>query len=174
MAVELSVPRMTDDDLEDLQAASCAIDWTCVISDPQRHDRHLANFKLKAMKYAGEGVRRAVLQQFDGCERVRKMYQVSAANAGFARDEHGALLQAYMRRSKDEAVFVASRHLGRTALAVIGFVAPDYEPRAIRHALAKMGPPAYGSATSVLSVVGDGPVPRQKGATLARKGVNGK
>lgn len=162
MAVALSVPRMTDADLAELQAASQAIDWTCVLSDPQRHDRQLANFKLLAMKYAGEGVRRAVSEQFDRCERVRKIYQgVSVANVNFARDEHRALLSAYLRRAQEEAVFVASRHLGRTALAVIGYVAPDFEPRAIRYALAKAASATLG-AMSVLSVVGEGPVRRRR------------
>lgn len=174
MAVELSVPRMTDADLKDLSAASKAIDWTCVVTDPQRHDRHLSDFKRMAMKYAGEGVRRSVLEQFDRCERVRKMYQVSAANVAFAHDEHKALLDAYMRRAQDEAVFVASRHLGRTALAVIGFVAPDYEPRAIRHALAKVVSSTGAGGSQVLSLVGEGPVPRRKNAANVRKGAIGE
>jgi DNA-binding GntR family transcriptional regulator len=170
MAVALSVPRMTDTDLTDLQAASRAIDWTSAVSDPQSHDRQLANFKLRAMKYAGEGVRRAVSEQFDRCERVRKIYQgVSAANVAFARDEHKALLEAYLRRAQDEAVFVASRHLGRTALAVIGYVAPDFEPHGIRYALAKAASASLG-ASSVLSVVGEGPVRRRKSSAATSKG----
>lgn len=173
MAVQLSVPRMSDADLRDLQAASQAIDWSCVVSDPQRHDRHLAHFKLMAMKYAGEGVRRAVAEQFNRCERVRQMYQVSAANIAFARDEHKALLDAYLRKSADDAVFVASRHLGRTALAVIGFVAPDYEPRAIRYALARVSAQGDVCASSVLSVVGEGPVAARR-KSASSKGVIGE
>ena len=171
MAVALSVPRMSEADLEDLKAASQAIDWTCVVSDAPRHDRQLAHFKLMAMKYAGEGVCRAIADQFDRCERVRKIYQsVSTANVAFARDEHHALLDAYIRRDQDEAVYVASRHLGRTALAVIGYVAPDYEPSAIRYALAKSAPARLAEGPLVLNVVG-GPASRRRTAVALQKGI---
>jgi DNA-binding GntR family transcriptional regulator len=172
MAVALSVPSMTESDLAELKATSKAVDWNCVVSDPQRHDRQLANFKLLAMKYAGTGVRRAVAEQFDRCERVRKIYQgVSAANISFARDEHHALLDAYLRHARDEAVFVASRHLGRTALAVLGYFAPDFEPRAIRYALAHAVSSSSGKSF-VLNVVGEGPVGRSKKTSHRLRGVS--
>ena len=93
---------------------------------------------------------------------------VSVANIAFGRDEHRALLAAYMTRAQDDAVFVASRHLGRTALAVIGYVAPDFEPRAIRHALAKTASASLG-APSVLSVVGEGPIRKRKASLSESK-----
>ena len=172
MAVALSVPRMSDADLEALQSASLAIDWACAVSDAPRHDKQLAYFKLMAMKYAGEGVCRAIADQFDRCERVRKIYQsVSTANVAFARDEHHALLDAYLRRDQDEAVYIASRHLGRTALAVIGYVAPDYDPCAIRYALAKSAPARMAEGSMVLNIVGEGPVTRRRTAPAIRKGI---
>ena len=170
MAVALSVPRMTEADLEDLKLASQAIDWSCTISDSQLHDRHLSNFKLMAMKYAGEGVRRSVSEQFDRCERVRKIYQGVSSNAAFAREEHNALLNAYLRCATDDAVFLASRHLGRTALAVLGYFAPDYEPRAIRHALEKVSTVTADGPSSVLRLVGDGAAQRVRMSAGKRRG----
>jgi DNA-binding GntR family transcriptional regulator len=171
MAVELSVPRMNSDDLQRLKDASTAIDWSCVGSDPRTHDWQLANFKSIAMIYAGEGILRAVLEYFNRCERVRQLYQVSSANAAFALEEHNALLDAYMRGATEDAVFFASRHLGRTALSVIGFMAPDYEPRAIRHALSKAAPANAG--TALLSLLGDGSMSRRPGAGTVPKGAKG-
>lgn len=164
MGVALTVPTMSNSDLEELTAASNEIDWNCALTNPQKHDRQLAKFKLLAMKHSGEGVLAAVAEQFNRCERVRKIYQtVSPGSVAVGRDEHFALLHACQRRSVEDAVFVASRHLGRTALAVIGYMAPDYEPRAVRFALAQTGRDVLNvSAGPVLNVVGNGPVRRQK------------
>jgi DNA-binding GntR family transcriptional regulator len=164
MGVALSVPHMSPQDLVELQEASRAMDWNSALSDPQRHDRDLSHFKQLAMKYSGDGILAAVAAQFDRCERVRKIYQsVSPGNVTVGRDEHNALLAAYLRGSTEDAVFIASRHLGRTALAVIGYMAPDYEPRAVRFALNQTGrgvsQPMNGP---LLNVVGTGPVRRAR------------
>jgi DNA-binding GntR family transcriptional regulator len=162
MGIALTVPRLNADDLDMLKDASRAIEWDCAVSDPPHHNSQLAHFKLLAMKYAGDGVRAAVSEQFDRCERIRKIYQgISYANVAFARNEHNALLNACLRRSVDDATFVASRHLGRTGLAVIGFIAPDYEPKAIRFALAKVAF-AAAQAASVLNVDGKDPNSRKR------------
>jgi DNA-binding GntR family transcriptional regulator len=170
MGVALTVPHLSEDDLVQLKAASKEVDWDCALTNPQLHDRQLSKFKLLAMKYSGEGVVSAVAEQFNRCERVRKIYQtVSPANVAIGRDEHFSLLDAYQRRSVEDAVFVASRHLGRTALAVIGYMAPDYEPRAVRFALAQTARGTISAISSpVLNIVGNGPV-RPPGQTAVRK-----
>jgi len=167
MGVALTVPYMSAEDRAQLQEASRAIDWNCALRDPQRHDRHLSHFKLLAMKYSGDGVLAAVAEQFDRCERVRKIYQsVSPGNVAVGRDEHNALLAACLRGATDDAVFIASRHLGRTALAVIGYMAPDYEPRAVRFALNQTGRGvSHPMNGPLLNVVGTGPVRRARDAS---------
>ena len=176
MGVALSLPHMSSADLEELQAASRAMDWNDALQNPQQHDRDLSRFKQLAMKYSGDGILAAVAEQFDRCERVRKIYQaVSPGNVTVGRDEHNALLDAYLRCSTEDAVFIASRHLGRTALAVIGYMAPDYEPRAVRFALTQTGRgvslPMNGP---LLNVVGAGPVRRAKDASGSRDKASGE
>ncbi|MDF2114188.1 GntR family transcriptional regulator [Roseiarcaceae bacterium H3SJ34-1] len=176
MGVALSLPLMSPADLAELQDASRAMDWNDAVRDPQQHDRDLSRFKQLAMKYSGEGVLAAVADQFDRCERVRKIYQaVSPGNVTVGRDEHNALLDAYLRRSTEDAVFIASRHLGRTALAVIGYMAPDYEPRAVRFALTQTGRglplPMNGP---LLNIVGAGPVRRARDTNGSRDKASGE
>ena len=163
MSVALTVPRMSDADLLDLQSASRAINWSKTITHVAAYDAQLATFKLMAMKYAGEGVRAAVAHHFERCERVRLMYQmVSPGSVAISRDEHLALLRAYLARDVAQAVFVASRHLGRTALAVLGYLSPDFEPHALRFALAQTGQfNTVPKTTPVLNLIGDGPVARR-------------
>jgi DNA-binding GntR family transcriptional regulator len=165
MGIALSVPHMTAADLEELQAASQAINWSYDRSAEDIHDHQLSRFKWLAMKYAGDAVRTEVANLFNRCERIRKIYQVvSPGSLTVAQDEHRALMRAITSGATEDAVFVASRHLGRTALAVLGYMAPDYEPRAVRFALMQTGRPLPQQAsTSVLNVIGDGPVSRVGG-----------
>ena len=159
MGVALSVPRMTQPDLEELRAFSAAINWEYDRSDSDERDRQLLDFKLRAMKYAGSGVQAEVSTLFGRCERVRKMYSVvSPGSLIVAHEEHLALLDAFIEADVDRAVFVASRHLARTALAVIGYMAPDFEPRALRYALNMTSTPvSSGGALPLVNVIGSGP-----------------
>lgn len=159
MGVALSVPRMTMPDFDELRAFSAAINWEYDRSDSDERDRQLLDFKLQAMKYAGTGVQREVSSLFNRCERVRKMYQVvSPGSLVVAHEEHTALLNAFIDGDVDRAVFVASRHLARTALAVIGYMAPDYEPRALRYALGLTSNPIGADASMpYVNVIGSGP-----------------
>lgn len=159
MGVALSVPRMTQADLEELKSYSDAINWEYDKSDSEERDRQLLDFKLLAMKYAGSGVQGEVSALFGRCERVRKMYQVvSPGSLIVAHEEHRALLNAFLTHDIDKAVFVASRHLARTALAVIGYMAPDFEPRALRFALnMTSNPVSADGAVAFVNVIGSGP-----------------
>lgn len=160
MGVALSVPRMTKADLTELKTYSQAIDWRYDGCDPETRDHQLLDFKLRAMKYAGAGVQGEVSAWFNRCERVRKMYQVvSPGSLIVAQEEHQSLLKAVIDGDTDRAVFVASRHLARTALAVIGYMSPDYEPRALRYALGLTANPVIPDSASMpnLNVIGSGP-----------------
>jgi len=112
-----------------------------------------------ARKYAGPGVLAEVSLLFNRCERVRKIYQVvSPGSLVVSYEEHKALLAGFLDGDVDRAVFVASRHLGRTALAVIGYMAPDYEPRALRYALSQTANPvSVEQGTAHVNVIGSGP-----------------
>ena len=50
--------------------------------------------------------------------------------------EHARILQACWERKRDEAVQQLARHLARTALTALAHMAPEYEPVAVRTALA--------------------------------------
>jgi len=50
--------------------------------------------------------------------------------------EHGRILQACRERDREEAVQQLARHLARTALTALAHMAPEYEPVAVRTALA--------------------------------------
>jgi DNA-binding GntR family transcriptional regulator len=161
-AVALTVPRMSGDDLREIKSASQTIEWHEDGSFDAKLDSQLAHFKGLVIQHAGNGLRAAIADLWEKCERVRRMYAVVSPGAMLvSRDEHQALLRAYLTGAVDDAVFVATRHLGRTALAVISYMDPDHEPRAIRFALSQTARPlAQQGPAPLLNIVGDGPVIR--------------
>jgi hypothetical protein len=56
--------------------------------------------------------------------------------------EHDAILTAAGERDAQRAAALMARHLARTALAVIGAIAPEHEPRSVRTALRSVLEPA--------------------------------
>jgi DNA-binding GntR family transcriptional regulator len=167
LSTALTVPRITDDDFARIETA---LERMNAAGDPQSkaawEPLHREFHDLLVM-HAGP-----VLQGYrdlcwDRSERVRRTRASAAAVSWhLSEDEHVAIVRAYKDRSVERAVQGMARHLARMAVAVIGFLEPNYEPRAIRQALNLISRPEYESFAPFLSVVGAGPVtPRRRRAT---------
>jgi DNA-binding GntR family transcriptional regulator len=73
----------------------------------------------------------------DQSQRFRLMLAYGEIHAqSVSMVEHGQILQACQERKREEAVQLLARHLARTALTVLAHIAPEYEPVAVRTALA--------------------------------------
>ncbi len=159
LGVALSAPRLTAADLDGLRDFATSISRQYDHVDPDTRERQILEFKLQAMRYAGAGVVNEVSQLFNRCERIRKLYLIVSPGARLvAHEQRMALLDAIEAQDINRAVFVASRHLARTALAVLSYMAPDFEPRALRAALALTSNPAEAAPPgTVVNVIGSGP-----------------
>jgi DNA-binding GntR family transcriptional regulator len=74
---------------------------------------------------------------FSRTERYRRFYSAhTAQSAVIAAAEHRQLLEACRSRDAKLAAKVLAEHYTRTALHVLAVLAPGYEPRAVRAALA--------------------------------------
>jgi DNA-binding GntR family transcriptional regulator len=74
---------------------------------------------------------------FGQTERYRRFYSERTAHSGsISAAEHRRLAQACQERDADGAAAALAEHYTRTALHVLAILAPDYEPRAVRAALA--------------------------------------
>jgi DNA-binding GntR family transcriptional regulator len=74
---------------------------------------------------------------FSQTERFRRFYSEHTASHGdIAAAEHRRLARACRERDVTSAVTVLAEHYTRTALQVLAVLAPGYEPRAVRGALA--------------------------------------
>ncbi len=166
LSTALTVPRITDDDLARIETA---VERMNAAGEPGAKGAweplHREFHDLLTM-YAGPVLQGYIALCWDRSERVRRTRaSASAVSWRLSEDEHVAIVRAYKDRSVDRAVQGVSRHLARMAVAVIGFLEPNYEPRAIRSALALISRPEYQSFAPFLSVVGGGPVQPRRRAT---------
>lgn len=148
LAIALTVPRLTVDDMARIRAALSCMNDTA--SSPHKEDwgAHHRSFHDLLVTHAGPALTTSIATCWERSERVRRAHGRSDWVWRISADEHVAIVDAYAEGSVETAVLVSSRHLARTALTVIGHLEPDYEPRAIRAALGFMPPPSTGAAQS--------------------------
>jgi DNA-binding GntR family transcriptional regulator len=86
---------------------------------------------------AGEQLRATMASYADQSQRYRLILAYREVQAqSVSTLEHGRILQACWECNREEAVQLYARHLARTALTVLAHMAPEYEPVAVRTALA--------------------------------------
>jgi len=85
----------------------------------------------------GEQLRATMASYADQSQRYRLILAYREIHAqSVSAVEHGRILQACRERNREEAVQQYARHLARTALTALAHMAPEYEPVAVRSALA--------------------------------------
>jgi len=166
LSTALTVPRITDGDLVRIEAAVGRMNAAGEPESKAAWEPLHREFHDLLTMYAGPVLQSYIALCWDRSERVRRTRASAAAVSWrLSEDEHVAIVRAYKDRSVERAVQGVSRHLARMAVAVIGFLEPSYEPRAIRQALTLISRPEYQSFAPFLSVIGSGPVQPRRRAT---------
>jgi DNA-binding GntR family transcriptional regulator len=136
LAVRLSVPELTADDLRARRAALDAMhsdDEPAVVAVNHRR------FHLGLVVHAPDRLRRHVEDLWDHAERYRIIYQEDdrdrAALIAVAVTEHERILQAAERGDAALCARRVAEHLARAALAIVAKVDGSRAPRTIREAL---------------------------------------
>jgi DNA-binding GntR family transcriptional regulator len=136
LGVALTVPRLTKADQARIKAAFVELHSKADGGYPAEWEPLLHQFHLQMIAYAGPVLSTMIGAYWDRSERFRRGYARVAPMAWLVSKEgHAGIVEAYARGSVELAVDRASRHLARTALALISHIEPSYEPRAIRYAL---------------------------------------
>jgi hypothetical protein len=93
-------------------------------------------FHARLVEHAGTRIVSVLRDLRDHTGRYRRVYvQMHEEAWSIAVVEHAAILEAARERDAQRASVLTARHLARTALTVIGAVAPDHEPASVRTAL---------------------------------------
>ena len=94
-------------------------------------------FHQMLVSQAGEQIRNTIASYADQSQRYRLILAYQEVHAQAVSGlEHARILQACWDRNREEAVQQYARHLARTALTALAHMAPEYEPVAVRTALA--------------------------------------
>ncbi|MEV4450393.1 GntR family transcriptional regulator [Streptomyces mirabilis] len=137
LAVRLTVPLMSDEDRGAVQAL--AADLARMSNDagqtPEWNDTH-NRFHLALVAGAGPQVLRSIEGHMQRAEHYRLQYQYRGPRASLRHlGEHERIAELCQARDAMGAASELAAHLARTALSMIGELAPRYDPAAVREAL---------------------------------------
>jgi DNA-binding GntR family transcriptional regulator len=139
LAITITTPQLAGDGVAELDRLIAVMH-----EELERHDIPAwreANRKLHLLLISGVGdeLRRTITQNMDRTDRYRRLFDRDPMLI-YGEPEHRAIVEAIRRGEAAVAAAEAARHLARTTLTLIAHLAPDYEPTAIRAALALFGP----------------------------------
>jgi DNA-binding GntR family transcriptional regulator len=137
LALTLSVPRFSEEDLERLAVDLEQLDRLAG-SDIEAWELVHRRFHLALVGHAGERLERMIEQNIDHSERYRRVYIAQSPRAwSVGAAEHHDIVNACAARDAARAAALLATHLSRTALTVFMLAAPEHDPAAIRAALAQ-------------------------------------
>ncbi len=147
LGLALTIPCLQEEDFAELDAAHSAMRAATTMEEWEVPHRR---FHQILVSQAGEQIRNTMTSYADQSQRYRLILAFREIRAqSVSVVEHARILQACWERNREEAVQLYARHLARTALTALAHMAPEYEPVAVRTALAlvQMGsaPPAESS-----------------------------
>ncbi|HLH62964.1 MAG TPA: GntR family transcriptional regulator [Ktedonobacteraceae bacterium] len=134
LGLALTIPCLREEDFAELDAALSSM---CAATTVEEWEGPHRRFHQLLVSQAGEQLRATIASYADQSQRYRLILAYREIHAqSVSAVEHGRILQACRERNREEAVQQYARHLARTALTVLAHMAPEYEPVAVRTALA--------------------------------------
>jgi DNA-binding GntR family transcriptional regulator len=136
-ALRLSIPRLTRDDLDALEATYAIMGRLAARRDYAAWDVPHRRFHHGLTKRAGDRFGVTVGHLIDQCARFRRL-RVSRMWSDETEEEHRLLLDACTARDVDRAVWLLSQHLSETAYALLRTVDPEYPAETLRSVVAPL------------------------------------
>jgi DNA-binding GntR family transcriptional regulator len=134
LGLALTIPSLQEEDFAELDAALSAMRSATTMEEWEGPHRRLHQLLVSQ---AGDQLRATMASYADQSQRYRLILASREVQArSVSTLEHGRILQACWEGNREEAVQLYARHLARTALTVLAHMAPEYEPVAVRTALA--------------------------------------
>jgi DNA-binding GntR family transcriptional regulator len=139
MAVQLSVPHLTDADLAEISQAEAATSQLQDIPDfPAAQTAHL-QFHTLLFRHAGDRITRLAEELWQSGERYRQLMIGSSTDlqavAQLAAIDHDAILRAALDRDGTRCAELAARHITKVSLIMTSIIDGTHYPR-ILHAAA--------------------------------------
>jgi len=147
LGARVTVPRLTDDELDELDRLLAEMAQLEKHADFEQWDRAHRAFHRGIVQHGGRRLLNLAMELGEHAERYRRVYLSEPRAWSPARQEHALLQEACRAREGDLAAARLAEHLARTALAVAATIAPSYDPKLLRTALRSVteGPAGVGA-----------------------------
>ena len=136
LAIRLSVPLLTEGALSALEKLLQEMEKFARMEDYEAWEVPHRKFHTGLVQCVGERQRREIMRLSEHAERYRRAYTTEAPRA-WAKGvkEHKAILDACIARDPVSASERLARHYSSVVLGLLGMLAPEHEPVAVRTAM---------------------------------------
>ncbi len=145
LSLRLTVPHIDQSDVYAVEQTLAQLDEVAAHIDLDAWEEPHRRFHGLLISHAEDSMRLRIVSYADQCEYYRRLYyrlvsqQHSTRSAEVIAAEHHSIATAWTQGNAELAVYLLTRHYARTALTVLGQMAPEFDPVAVRMALQIVG-----------------------------------
>ncbi len=145
LCLRLTVPRIDQSDVQALKHTLAELDEAAAQMDLDAWEEPHRRFHGLLVLHAEVSMRQRIANYADQCEYYRRLYyrlvsmQQPTRSAEAIAAEHRSIASACIQGKAGLAAYLLTRHYARTALTVLGQMAPEFDPVAVRMALQIVG-----------------------------------
>lgn len=136
LAIRLTVPHQSNEALSELKDLLKEMEKLAQMEDYEAWETPHRKFHAGLVQAVGDRHRREIVRLSEHAERYRRAYTTEAPRA-WAKGvkEHKAILDACVDRDPTLAAERLARHYSSVVLGLLGMLAPEHEPVAVRTAM---------------------------------------
>jgi DNA-binding GntR family transcriptional regulator len=136
LAIRLSVPQLSDGELRDIKTCLGEMEQYAAKEDYLGWEIPHRQFHTGLVQHVGERQLREIVELSEHAERYRHAYTTETPRA-WSRGikEHREILDACLIRDPTLAAERLARHYSSVVLGLLGVLAPDHNPTAVRTAM---------------------------------------
>ncbi len=145
LSLRLTVPRIGQSDIHAVEQTLVELDEAAAHRDLDAWEEPHRRFHGLLVSHAEDSMRQRIASYANQCEYYRRLYYRLVSrhhptrSAEVIAAEHHAIASAWKQGNADLAASLLTRHYARTALTVLGQMAPEFDPVAVRMALHIVG-----------------------------------
>ena len=145
LSLRLTVPHIDQSDVHAIEHTLAQLDEVAAHVDLDVWEEPHRRFHGLLVSHAEDSMRQRIASYADQCEYYRRLYYRLVSrhhptrSAEVIAAEHHAIANACLQGNADLAAYLLTRHYARTALTVLGQMAPECDPVGIRMALQIVG-----------------------------------
>ncbi len=146
LSIRLTVPHLDQSDVQALKQTLAELDEVAAHhKDLDAWEEPHRRFHGLLVLHAEDSMRQRIASYSDQCEYYRRLYyrlvsmQQPTRSAEVIAAEHRSIASACTQGKAGLAAYLLTRHYARTALTVLGQMAPEFDPVAVRMALQIVG-----------------------------------